>query len=90
MTEDSDDEKLVIPCENQCHVCKQKLESHDDFWDHVQRQHEEYYNGVLEAAANLYNCHSPTQPQLELVLDLIMGRNPPTHHQELLRHFQAT
>ena len=34
------------------------------------------------------NCHSPTQPQLELVLDLIMGRKPPTtppphHHQEL-------
>jgi hypothetical protein len=23
------------------------------------------------------NCHSPTQPQLELELDLIMGRNPP-------------
>jgi hypothetical protein len=25
------------------------------------------------------NCHSPTQPQLELELDLIMCRNPPTH-----------
>jgi hypothetical protein len=25
------------------------------------------------------NCHSPTQPQLELELDLIMGRKPPTH-----------
>ena len=24
-------------------------------------------------------CHSPTQPQLESVLDLIMGRKPPTH-----------
>ena len=37
-------------------------------------------------------CHSPTQPQLELVLDLIMGRKPPPTHptQELLRHFQAT
>ena len=36
-------------------------------------------------------CHSPTQPQLELELDLIMGRKPPPHHhQELLRHFQAT
>jgi hypothetical protein len=23
------------------------------------------------------SCHSPTQPQLELELDLIMGRNPP-------------
>ena len=41
------------------------------------------------------NCHSPTQPQHELELDLIMGRNPPpttTHPptQELLRQFQAT
>ena len=25
-----------------------------------------------------YFCHGPTQPQLELELDLIMGRNPPT------------
>jgi hypothetical protein len=26
-------------------------------------------------------CHSPTQPQLELELDLMMGRKPPpTHH----------
>ena len=24
-----------------------------------------------------FNCHSPTQPQHELELDLIMGRNPP-------------
>ena len=23
------------------------------------------------------NCHSPTQPQNKLELDLIMGRNPP-------------
>ena len=39
-------------------------------------------------------CHSPTQPQHELEVDLIMGRKPPTPtnppHQELLRHFQAT
>ena len=28
-------------------------------------------------AARKY-CHSPTQPQLELVFDLIMGRDPPT------------
>ena len=37
-------------------------------------------------------CHSPTQPQHELELDFIMGRNPPPTHppQELLRHFQAT
>jgi hypothetical protein len=27
----------------------------------------------------LNNCHSPTQPQLELEPDLIMGRKPPLH-----------
>ena len=53
VTEDRDDEETFIPCENQCHVCKQQMESHDDLWDHVQTKHEEYYNGVLEAAANL-------------------------------------
>ena len=29
------------------------------------------------------NCHSPTQPQHELELDLIMGRKPPPPTQEL-------
>ena len=35
---------------------------------------------------------SPTQPQHDLELDLIMGRNPthPPQPQELVRHFQAT
>ena len=28
-------------------------------------------------SSNKLNCHSPTQPQPELELDLIMGRNPP-------------
>ena len=39
------------------------------------------YGHVDELPAQLrlmyWYCHSPTQPQLELVLDLIMGRNPP-------------
>ena len=50
------------------------------------------FQGESEYGDELMNCHSPTQPQLELVLDLIMGRNQPPHHptQELLRHFQAT
>jgi hypothetical protein len=26
------------------------------------------------------HCHSPTQPQLELELDLIIGRKPPPPH----------
>jgi hypothetical protein len=45
-------------------------------------------DNVVRDAVLLKYCHSPTQPQLELEPDLIMGRKPPT--QELLRHFQAT
>ena len=32
-----------------------------------------------------FNCHSPTQPQLELELDLIMGRKPPPHPTQELK-----
>ena len=32
---------------------------------------------VTMIAKDSQNCHSPTQPQLELELDLIMGRKPP-------------
>ena len=39
--------------ENQCHICRKILESTDDLWDHVQTEHEQYFNGMLEAAANL-------------------------------------
>ena len=38
------------------------------------------FNFVLQCTSltHFIYCHSPTQPQLELVLDLIMGRKPPT------------
>ena len=32
---------------------------------------------IEETKHFLFYCHSPTQPQHELELDLIMGRNPP-------------
>ena len=37
------------------------------------------YSGLLKKinSGDLKYCHSPTQPQHELELDLIMGRNPP-------------
>jgi hypothetical protein len=34
--------------------------------------------GINEGGHYFRYCHSPTQPQLELELDLIMGRKPPT------------
>ena len=52
MTQDSEDDESFNPCENQCHLCRKKLESQDDLWDHVEKEHKEYYNGMLEVAAN--------------------------------------
>ena len=39
------------------------------------------YKTHASVFACLQFCHSPTQPQLELEIDLILGRNPhhPTH-----------
>ena len=52
VTQDSEDNESFNPCENQCHLCRKKLESQDDLWDHVEKKHQEYYNGMLEVAAN--------------------------------------
>ena len=49
--EDSDDYCVLV--ENQCHLCKKELNTKDELFDHVQAEHEEYYNGMLEIAANM-------------------------------------
>jgi hypothetical protein len=51
VTEDSDDDESFNPCENQCHLCRKKLESKDGLWEHVEEEHKEYFNGMLEVAA---------------------------------------
>ena len=43
---DSDDE--FIPAANQCHICRQILESKDDVFDHIKNQH--YCQGNSEGA----------------------------------------
>ena len=37
--------------ENQCHLCRKQLLSRDEVMDHVEIEHQEYFQGVLEYAA---------------------------------------
>ena len=37
--------------ENQCHLCRLQLTTKDDLMDHVEADHEDYFQGVLEYAA---------------------------------------
>ena len=48
---DDDAEDDFTPNENQCHLCKKQLSSKDELWDHVEKVHEDYFQGMLEYAA---------------------------------------
>ena len=37
--------------ENQCHLCRLQLSSRNEVMDHVEVEHKEYFQGVLEYAA---------------------------------------
>ena len=37
--------------ENQCHLCNGQLTTKYELWEHVERNHEEYFQGMLEMAA---------------------------------------
>ena len=37
---------------NECHLCHLKLSSSDDLWEHVENQHVEYFQGMIEYAAD--------------------------------------
>jgi tRNA U54 and U55 pseudouridine synthase Pus10 len=39
--------------ENQCHICRSQLETKDDLFDHVQANHEEYFDGIMDVAAKM-------------------------------------
>ena len=54
ITEESstEDENSFAIGENQCHLCEKEFETKDDRFDHVQAEHQEYYNGMLEVVAN--------------------------------------
>ena len=37
--------------ENQCHLCMNQMDSKDNLMSHMERNHEEYFNGMMEVAA---------------------------------------
>ena len=37
---------------NECHLCHLKLSSRDDLWEHVENQHVEYFQGMIDYAAD--------------------------------------
>ena len=47
---DEDEEALLKPIENQCHICQEQLKSKDDLFNHVESQHEAYFLGIMELA----------------------------------------
>jgi hypothetical protein len=46
---DADDDFPIN--ENQCHLCKKQLLNRDELWHHVEKVHEDYFQGMLEYAA---------------------------------------
>ena len=51
IVEEEDDEDYYKLNENQCHLCKEQLTTKDELWEHVERNHVEYFQGKLEMAA---------------------------------------
>jgi hypothetical protein len=49
--EEEDDDEYYKLNENQCHLCKEQLTTKDELWEHVERIHVEYFQGMLEMAA---------------------------------------
>ena len=53
VAEHEDQEEVLELEENQCHLCRIKLQTKDDLYDHVQMNHEEYFLGMIEVAARM-------------------------------------
>ena len=53
--EDLSENEDFSPKENQCHLCKKELSSKNEKFDHVQREHEEYFQGMLEVMSKPNN-----------------------------------
>ena len=54
----NDDEDLDLSCEfveNQCHLCKLQLPNRDDLFNHLEADHLEYHQEMLEIIANRRN-----------------------------------
>ena len=53
--DNEDHDETFRPNENQCHICRQQLQSKDDLYYHVEAAHEEYFQGMLEVTASRSN-----------------------------------
>ena len=38
---------------NKCHLCMEQMNSKDDLYNHMERYHAEFYNGIMEAARSM-------------------------------------
>ena len=64
--EESDDSYEFI--ENQCHLCKLQLHNRDDLYNHVETDHQEYHQGMLEIVANRRNNTNWSQESPECLI----------------------
>ena len=53
--EDSDEEDYLELSDYQCHLCRIQCKSQDDNFEHVRKEHVEYYEGILEMTARTNN-----------------------------------
>ena len=54
----NDDEDFNLSCEiveNQCHLCKWQLPNREDLFSHVESEHVEYHNEMMEIIATRRN-----------------------------------
>ena len=47
--------------ENQCHLCKLQMLNRDDFYKHVETEHPEYHQGMMEIVENMRNNMEPVE-----------------------------
>ena len=47
--------------ENQCHLCKLQMLNRDDLYQHVETDHPEYHQGMMEIVENMRNNTEPAQ-----------------------------
>ena len=52
--EDTETENFTTE-ENQCHICRMKLQTKDLFYNHVEIEHVEYFKGMMEVLSRNSN-----------------------------------
>ena len=53
--EDSSVEESNPVLSNKCHLCNKQENSRDDLYNHMETEHIEYFNGIVEASARMSN-----------------------------------